>query len=55
MNDVISVVQGAPDRQHQVFDGTVCALKWLFMFLLGELKDSVRIKSLCWERVTGPV
>ena len=27
MDDVISVVQGGTKRQHQVFDGTVCALK----------------------------
>ena len=38
MDDVISAVQGVPDCQHQVFDGTVCALKWLFPSLPGELK-----------------
>ena len=31
IDDVISAVQGFPDRQHQVFDGTVRALKWLFL------------------------
>ena len=46
MDDVISVVQGAQDRQHRVFDGTVRALKWLFPFLPGELKDSVSVKKL---------
>ena len=46
MDDVISVVQGGPDRQHQVFDGTVRALKWLFPSLPGELKDSVSVKKL---------
>ena len=30
MDDFISVVQGDPDRQHRVFDGTVRALNWLF-------------------------
>ena len=39
MNDVISAVQGIPDRQHRVFDVTVRDLKWLFMSLRGELKD----------------
>ena len=31
MDDVISLVQGDPYRQHQVFDGTVHALKWLLL------------------------
>ena len=46
MDDVISVVQGGPDRQHRVIDGTVRALKWLFLSLPGELKDSVILKKL---------
>ena len=46
MGDFISAVQGGPDRQHQVFDGTVCAVKWLFPSLPGELKDSVSVKKL---------
>ena len=46
MDDVISVVQGGPDCQHRVFDGTVRALKWLFPSLLGELKESVSMKKL---------
>ena len=46
MDDVISVVQRGPDRQHRVFDGTVRALKWLFLSLPGELKDSVNVKKL---------
>ena len=29
MDDIISAVQGVPDRQHRVFGGTLCALKWL--------------------------
>ena len=46
INDVISLVQGGPNRQHQVFDGTVRALKWLFLSLPRELKDSVSVKKL---------
>ena len=46
MDDAISVVQGGPDCQHRVFDGTVRALKWLFPSLPGELKDSVSVKKL---------
>ena len=46
MDDVISAVQGVQDCQHQVFDGTVRALKWLFLSLPGELKDSVNLKNL---------
>ena len=46
MNNVISVVQGVPDHQHQVFDGTVRALKWIFPSLPGEIKDSVSAKEL---------
>ena len=46
MDDVISAVQGGPDRQHRVFDGTVCAVEWLFPSLTGELKDSVSVKKL---------
>ena len=46
MDDVISAVQGGPYHQHQVFDGTVRALPWLFPSLLGDLKDSVSMKKL---------
>ena len=46
MDDVISVVQGGPDRQHQVFDGTLRTLKWLFPSLPMDLKDSVSVKKL---------
>ena len=46
MDYVISAVQGAPDHQDQVFDGTVCSLKWLFPSLPGELKDLVSVKKL---------
>ena len=40
------MVQGAPDCQHRVFDSTVRALKWLFPYLPGELKDLVSVKKL---------
>ena len=43
MDDVISVVQGVPYRQHRVFDDTVFALKWIFLSLPGELKDLVSL------------
>ena len=46
MDGVISVVQGGPDLQHQVFDGKVRALKWLFPSLPGDLKDSVSVRNL---------
>ena len=50
MDDVISVVQGGPERQHRVFDGTARSLKYLFPSLLGESKDSVSVKKLlAWE------
>ena len=46
MDNVISAVQGGPDREHRVFDGTVRALKWIFPSLPGELKDLVIVKKL---------
>ena len=46
MDDIISAVQGGPYRQHRVFEGTVCALKWIFPSLPEELKDSVNVKNL---------
>ena len=46
MDDVISAVQGGPDCQLRVFDGTVRALKWLFQSLPRDLKDLVRVKKL---------
>ena len=46
IDDVISSVQGGPDRQHRVFDGTVRALKWLFPSLPGEIKDLVSVKNI---------
>ena len=49
MGDVFSVVQGGPYGQHQVFDGTVCALKWLFPSFPVDLKDSVSVKKLWRE------
>ena len=61
MDDVISAVQGVPDNQHRVFDGTIPALKWLFPSLPGGLKDSVIMKNLlageegwtCFKEVMG--
>ena len=55
MDDFISAVQGVPDRQHRVFDGTFCALKWLFLSLLGELKELVSVKILWQDRGAVPV
>ena len=46
MDGVISAVQGGPKQQHQVFDGTVCALKYLLLSLLGDSKYSVSVKKL---------
>ena len=53
MDNVISAVQGDLEKQHQVFDSTVCAIKWLLPSLPGESKDSVSVKKLlaeerCW-------
>ena len=33
MDDVLTAVQGGPERQRQVFDSTIRALKWLFLYL----------------------
>ena len=46
MDGIISAVQGGPERQHQVFDGMFCSLKWLFLSLPIESKESVSIKEL---------
>ena len=46
MDDVITAVQGGPDRQHEVFCGTVRALKWIFPSLPGETKDFVIVMKL---------
>ena len=46
MYDVLSAVQGVPDRQHRVFGSTVRALRWLFLSLLGEIKYSATVKTL---------
>ena len=45
-DDVISAVQGGPDCQHRVFDGTVRSLKWIFPSLLGESKDLASVKKI---------
>ena len=47
---------GGADQQHQVFNSTVRALKWIFPLLTGESKDSVLVKKLLagegdWEGV----
>ena len=46
MDGVISVVHGGPERQHQVFDGTVLSLKWLFPSIPGYSKDSVSVNQV---------
>ena len=46
MDGIISAVQGGPDRHDKFFDGTVCALKWLFLSLTGESNDLVRVKRI---------
>ena len=45
-DDTISAVKGGPERQHQVFDGTVSALKWIFRSKPGESKDLASVKKL---------
>ena len=46
MDDVITSVQGGgTERQHEVLDGTVQALKWIFPSLPGETKDSASVKK----------
>ena len=39
-------MQGWKYCQHRVFDGTVCALKWIFLSLAGGSKDLVSMKKL---------
>ena len=61
MDDVISVLQGWGEQQHQFFDSTVHALKWLFSSQPGEDKDLVSVKNLlarkgyweCFKEVIG--
>ena len=50
MDDIISAVQGVPERQHQVFGGMVCALNWLLPSLPGESKDSLIVEKLLEEK-----
>ena len=50
MGDVITAVQGRADRQREVFDGMVRALKWLFPSLPGETKGSVSVKKLMADK-----
>ena len=45
MDGVIYTVKGGTKRQHQVFDDTVCALKYLFPSLPGESKDLANVKK----------
>ena len=61
MDDIISTVKGGLERQHRLFDGTVCALKWLFLYLPGNIKDWSSVENLlagegewtCVEEVLG--
>ena len=46
MNYVISTVQGGTRLQHQVFDVTVLALKWIFPPLPVEFKGLVSFKKI---------
>ena len=46
MYDFISAVQVGPGKQHRFFDLTVLSLKWIFLSLPGDSKDSVRVKKL---------
>ena len=46
MGDVITALQGGAEQQREVFDGTIQALKWIFLSLPGETKYSVSIKRL---------
>ena len=46
MDNMITAVQEGTDRQHKVFDGTVQALKWIFLSLYVKTKDSVSAKKL---------
>ena len=46
MDDVISAVKGLLDHQQRVFDGTVCAFKWIFLSLMVKLKYSVSVRKL---------
>ena len=38
--------RGGKDRQREVFDGTVLALKWIFLSLPGETKDLFSVNKL---------
>ena len=46
MDSIIPTVQDGTKIQHPVFDGTVCALKWIFSSLPGESKESASAKKL---------
>ena len=54
MDSVISSIQGGPKIQHRVFDGTVCALKWIFPSLPQDSKDSMNAKNSWRRRATRP-
>ena len=49
MDDVISTMQGGPERQHRVFDSTVRALKWIPPSLPGESKYLASVKKILVE------
>ena len=46
MDDLITGVQGVPERHCQVFDRTVRALEWIFPSFLGESKYPMTVKKL---------
>ena len=54
MDDVISAVQDRPERQHQVFDDTGYALKWLLPLPLGDSKDSMSVQNFWKEKANEP-
>ena len=46
MDEVTTAVQVGLEQQRQVWDGTVRALKWLFLSLTIKTKDLVSVKKL---------
>ena len=46
MDDMITLLQGGPEQQHQVFNGNVWSLKWIFLSLPRKTKDSVSVKKI---------
>ena len=54
MNDVIFSVQGDPESQHRVFDGTLHSLKWHLPSLPGETNKLVIMESSGRGRLDEP-